>query len=622
MTATKKAPPDQNTPPEADDDPGALPCPEAYRNLENISLHEHYQQRIADLLNHDQQTGLPNRTAFLQALNNTLQQRQTNNLEISVLHVSIDNFIALHNTVGSPRTNELVTLVATRIHEALRHSDRLARVGENRFAILLDTTTTEADNPAREVAERILNSIRRPVDEPERPVRLTASIGIGSQPAQSGDAEQFLTLAVLATEEAKARGGNQIVCLDASAAQQLNTRHALLAELEIAIKRGDLRAHYQPQVCLLTGQMCGTEALVRWQHPERGLIPPGEFIPLAENNHLIIDIGEWMLEEVCRQMREWRQAGLPPLKTSINLGARHFLMPHLTEKIGRTLERYEIPPHQLEIEITEGAMMQDVLAAIQCTSRLKQLGVRLALDDFGTGYSSLAYLSRFPIDTVKIDQSFVRDITTNPANAAIAEAIIAMSHKLGKTVLAEGVESEEQMRFLQREECDTVQGYWLGRPLPADSIPPLLQGGTALPPDGQHALHGRLAVLFVDDEPHILSSLRRTLRREGYAILTATTATEAMSLLARHRVHVVISDQRMPEMSGTEFLARVKSLYPETVRMILSGYADVSAVTDAINKGAAYRFLLKPWEDHVLKEELKLALRYWREQFGRGKSND
>lgn len=260
-------------------------------------------------------------------------------------------------------------------------------------------------------------------------------------------------------------------------------------------------------------------------------------------------------------------------------------------------------------------MMHDVAAAIRSTAQLKEVGVRLSLDDFGTGYSSLAYLSRFPINVVKIDQSFVRDITTNPANAAIVQAIIAMSHKLGKTVLAEGVETEEQMQFLRRNECDEMQGYYFSRPLTIEAVTQLLHQGTGMELADLPGPDARNTVLFVDDEIDILSSIKRNLRREGYEVITASGATEAFSLLARHAVQVVVSDQRMPEMEGTEFLSRVRNLYPQTVRMVLSGHAEISAVTDAINKGAVYRFMLKPWDDQKLKEEIAGALRYWRELY-------
>jgi EAL domain-containing protein (putative c-di-GMP-specific phosphodiesterase class I)/CheY-like chemotaxis protein len=435
-------------------------------------------------------------------------------------------------------------------------------------------------------------------------------------PGDSESASELLTHAMNATERAKAEGGDDFRRFDAATAQNVTGRRELLGELSRAVERDELVLHFQPQVSLFSGHVIGLEALIRWQHPQRGLIHPGEFIPIAEQNTQIVDIGNWVLRETCRQMRIWLDSGLSPIKVAINLAARHFLVPGLHTSVADALASARINPRYLEIEITEGTMMQDVTAAIRGTTRLKEIGVRLSLDDFGTGYSSLAYLSRFPIDVVKIDQSFVRDITTNPINAAIAQATIAMSHKLSKVVLAEGVETEEQMQYLRRNECDEIQGYYFSKPLPADAVAQLLRAGTVMPLSGSRETHQRGTVLFVDDEVNILASLKRTLRREGYDILTAESASQGFSLLATNHVQIIVSDQRMPEMNGTEFLSRVKNLYPETVRMVLSGYSEISAVTDSINKGAVYRFMMKPWDDEQLKEEIAGALRHWRALYG------
>ncbi|MEF8703441.1 MAG: EAL domain-containing protein [Candidatus Accumulibacter sp. UW26] len=365
-----------------------------------------------------------------------------------------------------------------------------------------------------------------------------------------------------------------------------------------------------------TGAIVGLEALVRWQHPLHGLIPPGRFIPAAEESGQIIAIGEWVLGEACRQMRRWLDAGFAPIKVAVNLSARQFRLANLALVVGNALAASQLDPRMLELEITEGAMMHDVAVAIRTSERLKELGVRLSLDDFGTGYSSLAYLSRFPIDIVKIDQSFVRDITTNPTNAAIAQATIAMSHKLGKVTLAEGVESEEQMYYLRRNDCDEMQGYLFSRPLAADELAALRIAGRQLAFPAASPQQPLPSVLLVDDEPNILSALKRLLRREGYHVLTAESGQAALAILAREPVKVVVSDQRMPSMSGTELLARVRMIYPQTVRMVLSGHSEIDAVTDAINLGAVYKYLNKPWDDDSLKNEVRAAIRHWNECFG------
>ncbi|MBV5336766.1 MAG: EAL domain-containing protein, partial [Deltaproteobacteria bacterium] len=294
------------------------------------------------------------------------------------------------------------------------------------------------DESIREVTERVMTIIREPLLHTTPPIHITASIGLATYPCDGSSANELLSHAISATEQAKTEGGNNYCHFDSTSAQIASAQREILNELYQAIDRGELVLHFQPQVSLFSGVVTGLEALIRWQHPERGFIQPSEFIPLAEQSYYIIEIGNWVLHETCRQMRAWLDAGLPSIKVAINLAARHFIAPDLPITIADALTSQRIESRFLEIEITESAMMQDVAAAIYSTQQLKNLGVGISLDDFGTGYSSLAYLSRFPINVVKIDQSFIRDIVSNPVNAAIAQATIAMSHKLGKIVLAEG----------------------------------------------------------------------------------------------------------------------------------------------------------------------------------------
>lgn len=582
---------------------------------EDNSQRLYYEQRIENLLAFDQLTGLPNRSAFLRTLVGALESTRQSAQEVTVLHIDIDDFFALNEAIGARDSDRLIVEMAVRMKDVLRQSDQLARLGNDKFAVLLGPHIHGIDSDIHDVAERLLAAIRKPLLLVDTPIHATASIGIACHPVDSDNADELLGHAVNATERVKADGGNGFRHFEAASSGGASGRYEKLRRIRQAVDDGEMVLHFQPQVSLFSGTVTGLEALIRWQHPHRGLVAPGEFIPLVEQSSQIIDIGEWVLQESCRQMRAWLDAGLPPMKVAINLAARHILHPGLHTKIADALALRRIDGRCLEIEITEGAMMQDVTAAIRSTNLLQELGVRISLDDFGTGYSSLAYLSRFPIDVVKIDQSFVFDITTNPVNAAIAQATIAMSHKLGKIVLAEGVETEEQMQYLRRNECDEMQGYFFSKPLPAEEITRLLLKREAMNFSGEKAgIRG--TVLFVDDEPNVLASIKRALRREGYDILVATSAAEGFSLLAKNKVQVVVSDQRMPEMNGTEFLARVKSLHPETVRIVLSGYSEISAVTDSINKGAVYRFLLKPWNDEHLKEEISGALRQWRALFG------
>jgi EAL domain-containing protein (putative c-di-GMP-specific phosphodiesterase class I)/CheY-like chemotaxis protein len=385
---------------------------------------------------------------------------------------------------------------------------------------------------------------------------------------------------------------------------ETNLRHAL--------ERNELLLHYQPKIDLNTGEITGVEALLRWRVPDGTMLPPCDFIPLAEETGLIIELGDLVLNQVCHQIRAWRDAGLPKLHVAINISARQFRQEDLAGHVRQVMEETGVEGSALEFELTESMVMHDIENTLLTLRELKALGASLSLDDFGTGYSSLAYLSRFPFDKLKIDQAFVRDITENPVNAAIATAAIVMARSLNLSVLAEGVETEAQASFLRGRRCDAMQGFLFSRALPPDEFEQLLAGNKRLPIADMPTDSGQ-TLLLVDDEPNILNSLSRLLRREGYTILTATSPLDAFELLAQQPVHVILSDQRMPEMSGTEFFSRVRQLYPDTIRIVLTGYTDLDSVTGAINRGAIYKFLTKPWDDDLLREQIREAFRLVKE---------
>jgi EAL domain-containing protein (putative c-di-GMP-specific phosphodiesterase class I)/CheY-like chemotaxis protein len=315
-----------------------------------------------------------------------------------------------------------------------------------------------------------------------------------------------------------------------------------------------------------------------------------------------------VLRQACAQNKAWQDQGLTRMRVAVNLSARQFRGDTLVEEVACVLKETGLAAEFLELEVTESALINDVDAAVATCRLLKALGVKLSLDDFGTGYSSLAYISRFPFDKLKIDQGFVSDITHNPANAAIATAAIAIAHGLNLSVLAEGVETEAQAIFLRNRRCDAIQGYLFNHPSKPDVITSLLINNTRLTLGLAHTTREQ-TLLIVDDEPSILSAMSRLFRHENFRVLTAARSTEAFELLAQNSVQVIISDQRMPGMSGTEFFARVRLLYPDTLRIILSGYTELEAVMDAVNHGAVYKFLTKPWEDEQLREQIREAFR-------------
>jgi EAL domain-containing protein (putative c-di-GMP-specific phosphodiesterase class I)/ActR/RegA family two-component response regulator len=379
--------------------------------------------------------------------------------------------------------------------------------------------------------------------------------------------------------------------------------------LRRALDLGELVVYYQPQLSLRTGEIIGAEALVRWQHPERGLVMPGEFIALAENCGLILPLGEWVLRTACAQNKAWQDAGLTPVTVAVNMSAHQFAAQDVVKMAAAILAETGLGAHYLELELTESAVMADAESFIKTTEQLKGLSITLSIDDFGTGFSSLSYLKRFAIDRLKVDQSFVRDIISDPNSAAIALAIISLAHSLKLSAIAEGVETEAQLNFLRRRNCDEMQGYYFSRPVKAAEFEKMLRDRRKLEFAATEPASNR-TLLLVDDEPGILSSLKRLFRREGYVILAADSGMAGLELLANNVVDVVISDARMPEMDGGEFLGKVREMYPDVVRMMLSGYTDLKAVTTAVNRGELFAFLTKPWDDTELMETIRDAFRH------------
>jgi len=379
------------------------------------------------------------------------------------------------------------------------------------------------------------------------------------------------------------------------------------SKLHTALREGQLALHYQPKIDLNNGKICGLEALMRWNDPEKGLILPDEFIPWLEATGLIIEAGHWALTQAMSDYAAWHRQGLAPPRIAVNVSPIQLQNNDFVDSIKHVLHQSGNMVSCLEIEITESMVMQDVEANIQKLHAIRALGVRVSIDDFGTGYSSLSYLKRFPATSVKIDQSFVHDITNNPDDAAIARSIISMAHEMRLHVIAEGVETEGQLNFLSRHHCDQIQGYYVSKPLSANDCATFLKNFAGLPQQETVAGVEERTLLLVDDEANITTSIRRLMRGEGYQILVAESGQQGLELLATHHVGVIISDQRMPEMTGVEFLRRVKRLYPDTVRIVLSGYTDLKSITDAINEGAIYRFLTKPWEDDQLLNNVREA---------------
>jgi diguanylate cyclase (GGDEF)-like protein/PAS domain S-box-containing protein len=578
----------------------------------DISERLHAAQRLKHMSNYDSLTGLPNRTLFFQTLRDAIELAQDKNWRIGVLFITLDRFKIINDSLGPALGDELLRQFSTRLVRCVRLRDTVGRLGGDEFALILTMTREQQEEEAVAVANEVREALRAPFDLQGQQAALTASIGIAMYPDDALDPGTLVKYADVAMVRAREAGRDGYRFFTAGMNVQVLARLDLELALRGAIDGNQFELHYQPKLDLKTGRVSGVEALLRWRRPGFGLVYPAEFVPVMEDTGMVVRVGSWIIDEACRQIAAWNAEGVRDVRVAVNVSSRQFVEGDLEGDIRTALQRHGVEPGLLELELTESALMSNFEHTIDVLDSLKRLGIRIAIDDFGTGYSSLAYLKRFPIDKLKIDIAFVRDITTNPDDAAIALAIISMAHSLHMQVIAEGVESRAQMALLRRHFCDEIQGFHFSRALPPAELARLVRDNRAQPtrpaPDDRKVQ----TLLVVDDDVNVLASLHRLFRRDNYRVLTAATPAEGFELLALYRVQVILCDQRMPVMNGTEFLSKVKEMYPDTIRIILSGYTGVESVLDSINRGAIYRFYTKPWNDDELRDNVRLAFReYW-----------
>jgi diguanylate cyclase (GGDEF)-like protein/PAS domain S-box-containing protein len=424
--------------------------------FDNISERKEYEVQLEHQANHDPLTGLANRTLLIDRLTQYLAFAQRSGHQVAAMLLDLDRFKLVNDGLGHGCGDILLRSVAERLRACVRPGDTVARLGGDEFMVVMSEIAAE-DN-AIDMAHRLLHALEAPVTIEAREVVTTASLGVALYPRDGKSAMTLMKNADVAMYRAKELGRNRFQFYSPG----MNARTVERLEMEVKLRRamelGELVLHYQPQVELRRGQVVGAEALIRWQNPEQGLIPPNDFIPLAEETGLIVPIGEWVIDTACRQLNEWTARGMTNLRLSINVSARQFHHHRLATLIKEALLRHGLKPDHLEVEVTESAVMQDPELTVSVLRELKEIGVRIALDDFGIGYSSLNYLKLFPIDTLKIDQSFIHDLDSDPDDAAIALSVIALGHSLHRNVLAEGVETEAQLAFLLQHECDMMQG--------------------------------------------------------------------------------------------------------------------------------------------------------------------
>ncbi len=438
--------------------------------LTDITERKMAEERIHHLAYYDALTNLPNRSLLTKLVDQALTVAQRSKLHGCVLFIDLNRFKLINDTLGRKIGDELLCEVARRFRAVLRDQDLVARLGGDEFAVGLFDIGQHFE--ASMVAQKLLGTLNAPILIDGHDLRVGGSIGISVYPQDGGDAETLLRLADIAMYRAKQEGGaegDHVAFYSQDMNQGMQERMRIETGLRHALGHGELLLHYQPKFCIDNGKIIGAEALVRWRHPVRGLVPPIEFIPLAEATGLVVQVGEWVLEAACAQAKVWKDAGLPPIRLAVNVSAREFTSA-LPGRVHETLTRYGLEPSWLELEITESTLMHNIDRVIGIMDRITALGVTLSLDDFGTGYSSLSYLKRFPIDTLKIDRSFTIGIPGDANDCAIANTIISIAQQLKHKVIAEGVETVEQLAFLKNSGCDEVQGYLFSRPLEAEAF--------------------------------------------------------------------------------------------------------------------------------------------------------
>lgn len=561
-------------------------------------------QRLDYLAQYDTLTGLPNARLFGDRLEHLVQAAQRDESPVCVVVADLERFTKINDTFGRGVGDELLRQVGKRFEQFLVEPYALGRISADTFAV---ASQRDSEFIATKLRDRMVEALKAPFNIHGREIKIGIQAGIALFPADGDDGKEVFRNAEAALKLAKSSGDSF-----AYHSSELNARIAqrlvLEAQLRQAIEAQQFVLHYQPRVDMISGEVVGAEALIRWQHPDRGLLGPAEFIAVAEETGLIVPIGAWIIHTVCAQQAAWIAAKLLVVPIAVNVSPAQFETDDLLRTVRDAMSAHSIDGKLLDLELTESAVMNDSTAAATTLKALRKLGVGLALDDFGTGYSSLAHLKRFPFHSVKIDQSFVADVTRNAEDAAIAIAIIAMAHSMNLKVVAEGVETLGQFNYLREHGCDEMQGFFFGAAVAKEAFESDLRSGKCMkfPPP---APADQRTLLLVDDEPGVCSALSRMLRRDGYRILTAASGSEGLDLLAINAVQVIISDQRMPGMSGTEFLNTVKQLYPDTVRIILSGYTDLEVVTESVNRGAVFKFLTKPWDDDLLRDQVRDAFR-------------
>lgn len=564
------------------------------------------QERLRQLAHFDNLTLLPNRVLFNDRLAQALLQAKRHRHRMAIMFLDLDGFKDINDTHGH-RVGDLVLVeVAARLRNVVRSCDTVARMGGDEFTIFLQDIQSSGN--AELIAQKIITELALPYAAQGKELFSSASIGIAMYPDDGNTSDELLRKADMAMYHAKNNNKNMLKFYFAELDKRMSSQLELQNSLRKALDRHEFEIHYQPLVAMGSGRVVGVEALVRWRHPEQGLIMPDEFIHLAEKSDLIHGLGRMVLHEACRKIKSLQEEGFPSLRVAVNVSPCQFRSHNFHELVLELLLETGLNPCCLELEITEGAIMHDVEASITTMSLLKARGVRISIDDFGVGYSSLNYLRRFPIDTLKIDRSFIMNMATCNEDLAIVTTIIAMAHSLNLEVIAEGIETEEQVALLAHLGCQLMQGYLLGKPQPPEQLPEVLATVRAVHPTTDLLTK---TVLVIDDDIVTISVISAILVRQGYRVITAKDGIDGFREVITHNPQVIVSDKFMPNADGFALLHSLKTLHQirKIPVILISLHMTPEEEADALDQGF-FDFIAKPINSSTLVARVKRALRF------------
>ncbi len=568
----------------------------------DLSEQHALQNRLEQATNFDPLTGLANARKLLAQVSQAILVSLNNDSQFALLVLNVDRFAQLNESLGRGAGDRALVNLAQRWATMLPANTMLARMDADQFAVLLrdDTAAVEDRNEAMAgimaTANTLLESMAEPVEVGDQmaPVALSISLGIAVYPGDAADTNGLLHAAEDAMRSAKAEKGNQSRFFDRRHAQSAIDWFDTEAALRLALERNELFLVYQPQVDAASGRVVAAESLLRWRRGGE-VVPPGQFIHIVEATDLAEPVSRWVLNAACRQARQWLDRK-HPLRVAVNIFSDHVTSGRLLADVRQVLADTGLPPALLEIEVVESSLLKNPEVAAQTLREIKRLGVGLALDDFGTGYSSLGYLKHYPFDVLKIDQIFARNVTRDPEDAAIVRSTIALAHNLNMRVLAEGVETDPQLRFMARYGCDQIQGYLTSRPTSPDAVETMVMERRDLRPAGQVIHAPLLNVLIIEDEPIEAELLALLLQDAGYGTYTVSDLEGALNVMGKHRIDLVISDFYLENANGVDVLTHLRRLFPDVPRIMVSGADEKEVVMQAVNRGGVLAFLPKPVE--------------------------